>query len=88
MGVLVRNIVDCAFAEETEPLGDRGRDVGGVVVAKSCEVVLVRNGRLCTDPVGDCISRGCAVMGIRMGALIAESGGDFSRRGSSLIEVM
>jgi hypothetical protein len=71
------------------PLGDRGREPGGVVAANRTEAAaLVRYGRLDIEEAGDCKSVLSLVRGSLVDGELAATEGDCPRGAPSLIDVM
>lgn len=83
VGVLPPNTEPgAAFAFATDPLGDSGPEVDGVVAAKRVEdEALARNGKLAMEEAGACKSSVC----LRPGKACD---GDVPRGASSFIDVM
>jgi hypothetical protein len=71
------------------PLGDRGREPGGLVAAKSAEAdVLLLWGRLDIEEVGDCKSRFSRGLDNLKDEDFPFAGGEYPRGAASFIDVM
>lgn len=89
--ILPPNIVsERILGVDMRPLGDRGREPGGVVAAKSVEAeVLVLYGRLDKEEdEGDCRSILSVVRGSLADEELAARGGDCPKGAASFIDVM